>query len=108
MCLCRILGINRVLIWNTIAPTIDQPADVVIGQVDFKQTTSNNSTVCVYPGTTNALPLGTQGQCQASLNFPRFALSDGTRLFIADSGNDRVLIYKTIPTARMAFWPTRF
>ncbi len=93
------LGFNRVLIWNTISPTIDQPADVVVGQADFKQTTSNNATVCLYPGSTNSLPLGSQGQCQSSLNFPRFALSDGTRLFVADGGNDRVLIFNTIPTA---------
>ena len=32
------------------------------------------------------------------MNFPRFALSDGQRLFVADGGNDRVLVYKTVPT----------
>lgn len=37
-------------------------------------------------------------RCAATLSFPRFALSDGTRLFIADGGNDRVLVYNTIPT----------
>src|SRR5207247_4369394 len=36
--------------------------------------------------------------CHATLNFPRFALSTGTRLFVADGGNDRVLIYNKIPT----------
>jgi hypothetical protein len=36
-------------------------------------------------------------RCGATLNFPRFALSDGTRLFISDSGNDRILIYNEIP-----------
>src|SRR5262249_54783476 len=34
----------------------------------------------------------------ATLSFPRYALSDGRRLFIADGGNDRVLVYNTIPT----------
>ena len=29
---------------------------------------------------------------------PRYALSDGTHLFIADGGNDRVLIYNSMPT----------
>ncbi|HWF08169.1 MAG TPA: hypothetical protein VG297_06885 [Bryobacteraceae bacterium] len=38
-------------------------------------------------------------RCAATLSLPRFALSDGTRLFIADGGNDRVLVYNTIPTA---------
>src|SRR5262249_10178035 len=37
-------------------------------------------------------------RCGKTLDFPRFALSDGRRLFIADGGNDRVLIYNTIPT----------
>jgi len=93
------LGYNRVLIWDTISPTLDQNADVVLGQPDFLQTTANNVNVChTVPGGTTALPTGTQGQCQASLNFPRFALSDGTRLFIADGGNDRVLIFNKIPT----------
>ncbi len=32
--------------------------------------------------------------CGATLSFPRFALSDGsTHLFLADGGNDRVLVY---------------
>ena len=36
--------------------------------------------------------------CNATLNFPRFALSTGNRLFIADGGNDRVLVFNQIPT----------
>ncbi len=36
-------------------------------------------------------------RCEFTLNFPRFAISDGERLFIADSGNDRVLVYNEIP-----------
>ncbi len=36
-------------------------------------------------------------RCESTLNFPRFALSDGERLFIADSGNDRILVYNEIP-----------
>ncbi len=53
-------------------------------------TLSNNPVVC--------LNTGTQVQCPNNLNFPRYALSDGTRLFVADGGNDRVLIFNTIPT----------
>ncbi len=37
-------------------------------------------------------------RCAATLSFPRYAFSDGTRLFIADGGNDRVLVFNTIPT----------
>jgi uncharacterized protein (TIGR03437 family) len=36
--------------------------------------------------------------CNATLNFPRFALAGGGKLFIADGGNDRVLVYNQIPT----------
>ena len=36
--------------------------------------------------------------CNSTLNFPRFALAAGDRLFIADGGNDRVLVYENMPT----------
>ena len=36
--------------------------------------------------------------CKATVNFPRFALAAGNRLFIADGGNDRVLAFNNIPT----------
>jgi uncharacterized protein (TIGR03437 family) len=41
-------------------------------------------------------------RCAATLSFPRFVLSDGTRLFIADGGNDRVLVFNSIPTTNGA------
>jgi uncharacterized protein (TIGR03437 family) len=41
-------------------------------------------------------------RCAATLSFPRYAFSDGTRLFIADGGNDRVLVFNTIPTTNGA------
>ncbi|MDP9055128.1 MAG: hypothetical protein M3N93_12650 [Acidobacteriota bacterium] len=37
-------------------------------------------------------------RCAATLSLPRFALSDGTRLYVADGGNDRVLVYNSMPT----------
>jgi uncharacterized protein (TIGR03437 family) len=100
------LGNNRVLIWNTTSPGMDQNADVVVGQTDLVSSPANSPAACAnlktgpstsvttVTGTTVTLP----GPCSAALNLPRFALSDGTRLFIADGGNDRVLIYNTIPT----------
>ena len=36
--------------------------------------------------------------CEYTLSFPRYALSDGTSLYVADGGNDRVLIYNPSPT----------
>jgi hypothetical protein len=101
------LGLNRVLIWNSIPTRNNQPADVVIGQPDFTESLSNNSSkLCIQaddnkdgvPDTdANGNPVY-PFRCKKTLNFPRFALSDGRRLFVADGGNDRVLIYNTIPT----------
>jgi hypothetical protein len=92
------LGQNRVLIWNTIPTRNAQPADLVLGQPDFTSATANNSSkLCASNG------IGTDGAasypftCLATLDFPRFVLSDGKRLFIADGGNDRVLVYNSLP-----------
>ena len=102
------LGHNRVMIWNTIPSASNTPADVVIGQPDFKSAptqdsngTDNNNNVsalCPTAGTdSNGNPIY-PARCWATLNFPRFALSDGTRLYVADTGNDRVLVFNSIPT----------
>ena len=72
------MGNNRVLIYNSIPTQSGALPNVVLGQADF---TGRN------PGNT-----------ETSLNFPRHAYSDGTRLVISDSGNNRVLIYNQIPT----------
>ncbi len=98
------LGFNRVLIWNSIPTTNDQPADVVLGQTNMAGSRANESIVC--GGNPIGLPtidpntglVSVLGPCVSNLNFPRFALSDGHRLFVADGGNDRVLVYNTIPT----------
>jgi hypothetical protein len=70
---------NRVIIFNTIPTTNGASADVVIGQPDF---------TTFAPGTTSRKM--TQAQSLAT---------DGRRLFVAEYGNNRVLIYNTIPTS---------
>lgn len=94
------LGQNRVLIWNTIPTRNAQAADLVLGQIDFTSALANNSTkLCPSNG------IGADGTasypttCLATMNYPRYALSDGKRLFIADGGNDRVLVYNSLPLA---------
>jgi uncharacterized protein (TIGR03437 family) len=108
---------NRVLIWNSIPTSTGQPADVVVGQKDFASNFSNtlsatvdaksvtvaHSDLCVSNGTDTTTETGTTlllypGRCAGTLSAPMAAISDGTRLFIADSGNDRVLVYNHIPT----------
>jgi len=108
---------NRVLIWNSIPTTNGQAADVVVGQKDFESNLSNtysnsvdafwvvnqHSAICASNGTDTVTEPGTTlylypAMCAASLSGPMSAISDGTRLYIADAGNDRVLVYNQIPT----------
>ncbi len=69
---------NRVLIWKSIPTTNGAPADIVLGQPDF---TSGS------PGTTNKAMRGPQG-----------VWIQGTRLFVADTDNSRIMVWNTIPT----------
>ncbi len=93
------LGHNRVLIWNSIPTQTAAAADLVLGQPDMTSDIDNNSPkLCISTGKdASGNPTFTQ-RCGATLSFPRFALSDGNRVFIADGGNDRVLVYNTFPT----------
>jgi hypothetical protein len=73
---------NRVLIWNSIPTTSGQAADLVLGQMDFTTCTPNR---------------GLSADAN-TLNGPAGVWSDGTRLVVADSINNRVLIWNSIPT----------
>lgn len=73
---------NRLLVWNTIPAANAAPADVVFGQADF---------------TTNAINQGGVGP--KTLSSPRKVVTDGARLFVPDVGNNRVLIWNSIPTS---------
>src|ERR1022692_3106943 len=115
------LGYNRVLIWKSIPTTNGAPADVEIGQPDMVSSVSNNA----YTGTAatsstdttdKEVPLlctvsnGTDlagnptypNGCNSTVSFPRFTLAGGGHLFVADGGNDRVLVFDKIPTANAA------
>ncbi len=94
------LGHNRIMMWNSIPTANNQAADIVIGQKDFVTATENDNTnLCASNGTDSSGNATYPGRCGKTLSFPRFALSDGTKLFVADGGNDRVLIFNQIPTA---------
>jgi uncharacterized protein (TIGR03437 family) len=94
------LGFQRVLIWNSIPDANAAPAQVVIGEPDMNTYIEggNDSKICNPSGTdsdgNNTYPI----MCEKTLSFPRFALSDGQHLYIADGGNDRVLVFNSIPT----------
>lgn len=117
------LGFNRILIWNKIPTANDTPADVEIGQPDMTTGIANDAYSTTSPAslasattTTIESPVlctvsnGTDSNgnptypevCNYTLNYPRFALSDGTHLYVADGGNDRILEYLHIPTANAA------
>ena len=69
---------HRVLIWNSIPTVNNTPADIVVGQPNL---------------TTSVAGAGPQG-----LNFPQGVWSNGLQLFVADTDNNRVLIYTPFPT----------
>jgi hypothetical protein len=73
---------NRVLIWNTVPTSTRQAANIALGQANLTANTANAG-----------------GLSANSLNFPTYVACSGTKLFVTDSGNQRVLVWNTIPTA---------
>ena len=73
---------NRVLIWNGIPSANGTPPSIVLGQATFI-----TSGVAVT---------------QSDLSVPRAVYSDGKRLIVSDWGNNRVLIWNSIPTTNKA------
>jgi hypothetical protein len=80
-------GNNRVLVYNGIPASNNSSANYVIGQPDLVSKQPNQG-------------LGTPAA--NTLNSPNDVFSNGTTLFIADTGNNRVLIYSPIPTSSNA------
>ncbi len=74
-------GNNRVLIWNSIPTASGASADLVLGQTGF--------TYCGQNAGASA--------SASTLNEPTDVWSDGTRLVVADTLNNRVLIWNTFP-----------
>lgn len=77
---------HRVLIWQTFPAMDYQPADVVVGQPDFTENQPNVTGLLATPAAN-------------SLYWPYGVWSDGEQLWIADTGNRRVLYFSAIPTA---------
>ncbi len=81
-------GNNRVLLWTTFPTSSNQTATYVLGQVDFTSNLANQD-----GGTTpssTSLSFTTQGGG---------LYSNGTQIFVADSGNNRVMIWNTFPSS---------
>jgi hypothetical protein len=73
---------HRVLIWHEAPRASQRPADVVLGQKDFSGAESNRG---------HADPTG------AALFWPYGVHWDGARLWVADTGNRRVLMWNGLP-----------
>ena len=73
-------GNHRVLIWDRLPTGYGVSADRVLGQPDTRSKTP--------------------GAALDRMNGPRGVYADGERLFVADSGNNRVLIFDDIWTTR--------
>ncbi len=76
---------HRVLLWHTLPTEHGQPADVVLGQADGSHNQPNEQGVGSEPSS-------------RSLYWPYGLTSDGQRLWVADTGNRRVLVYDALPT----------
>ncbi len=78
-------GNNRVLIWNKLPSNNGVPADLVLGQKDFYSREVNCG-------------MG-QKRCDGvSMYFPTDVVYGRKGLFVSDSGNNRVLVWKELPT----------
>lgn len=75
---------HRVLIWNELPAYNGQPADLVVGQPDMQHNLPNVEGVGTVASSKN-------------LYWPYGVWSDGRHLWIADTGNRRVLFYEKIP-----------
>lgn len=78
-------GNHRILIWTTLPTSNTEAADLVLGQADMTSNVDGS-----------AVPTAT------SLSFPGGVFISGTQLFVADSNNNRILVWNTFPTADQA------
>lgn len=77
---------HRVLIWNSLPTQTGLSPDIVVGQIDMSQSSANMGSAV----------------SGATLSAPNSVCTNGTNLVVADSGNDRVLIWDTLPTSNGA------
>jgi hypothetical protein len=81
-------GINRVLVWNSAPTSNQQAANLVLGQSGFVSSTDTWVSASTYMSAATAAK-------------PNSVYCDGTRLFLADARNHRVLIWNSIPTSNV-------
>ena len=74
---------HRVLIWKKLPENNNIPADIVLGQADFHH---------------NQLNRGQMDTAADRMHWPYGVMYHQGRLFVADTGNRRVLVWNVLPT----------
>ena len=86
-------GNNRVLIWNSMPTKNAQPADIVLGQTTFTNCAANVDL------TDDGIA---DGPNESTLNRPHGVWTNGQRLAVLDSSNNRALIWNDFPVSNFA------
>jgi hypothetical protein len=79
-------GNRRVLIWERVPETSGAPADLVLGQRDF---TCRDENAGMATGA-------------AGMRWPHAVAASGALLMVADAGNNRVMVWRGLPSAHGA------
>ncbi|MEM7679120.1 MAG: hypothetical protein AAF449_24340, partial [Myxococcota bacterium] len=74
---------NRVLVWTTMPTISSTPADIILGQVEEEGQTPNQ---------------GRRAPTGSTMHWPFQVLTHEGRLYVADAGNRRILVWRTLPT----------
>ncbi|MDB9345855.1 hypothetical protein PN456_20695 [Nodularia spumigena CS-586/05] len=74
---------HRILIWKNVPEDSHVPADLVLGQADFSQNEANR---------------GTHQAGANTMHWPYGVFYHQEKLFVADTGNRRLLIWQQLPT----------
>lgn len=75
-------GNNRVLVWNDVAAAPGTGPNLVLGQLDATSCLANRGAAAT----------------RGSMRYPNGIWSDGTRLVVADTDNNRLLVWSAFPT----------
>ncbi len=84
---------NRVLIWHSLPTTNGQAADTVLGQSAFG----------LGAGDPVSMP-----PTASSMSSPQDVFFDGTRLYVVDKGNHRVMVWNSLPAVGQNNKPADF
>jgi hypothetical protein len=76
-------GNRRVLVWDRVPTRNGTPADLVLGQIDY---TTRDENAGGAPG-----PLG--------MRWPHGIVMDDGRMFVADAGDNRIMVWRSLPAA---------